>query len=191
LLTTARYYTPSGRLIQRDYSTVSLYDYLYDRDTTLSPHTEVKFTDGGRKVYGGGGIEPDVKFESPKLTPTEAIVAQHLFDFGKRFLAIHKTIPKDFIADDAVIEEYKHFLAEEKVQVSEKDFQDSLNFIKNQIRVQLVQAIYGKNEGDKIYMENDPLVQNAAKSMNQAAQLLAKAKKYMASRNQARVLDRP
>jgi len=191
LLTTARYYTPSGRLIQRDYSTMSLYDYLYDRDPSLSPHTEVKFTDGGRKVYGGGGITPDVTFESPKVSPTEAIVAQHLFDFGKHFLAVHKTIPKDFVADDTVIGEFKKFLDDEKVSIPEKDFQDNLNSTRNQIRIQLVQAIYGKNEGDRIYMESDPLVQNAAKNMDEAAQLLAKAKKYMASRNQARALVRP
>src|ERR1700691_376785 len=61
-LTTAHYYTPSGRLIQRDYSNISLYDYYYNRegDDNNTNH-EVKLTDGGRTVYGGGGITPDVK----------------------------------------------------------------------------------------------------------------------------------
>src|ERR1700740_3150667 len=59
-LTTARYYTPSGRLIQRDYSNVSLYDYYYNRDIdSNNANKEVKLTDGGRTVYGGGGITPD------------------------------------------------------------------------------------------------------------------------------------
>ena len=57
-LTTARYYTPSGRLIQRDYKDVSLYDYLYNHKNP--PPTEVKLTDSGRQVTGGGGITPDV-----------------------------------------------------------------------------------------------------------------------------------
>ena len=57
-----RYYTPSGRLIQRDYSNVSLYDYYYNRDPDANgANKEVKLTDGGRTVYGGGGITPDVK----------------------------------------------------------------------------------------------------------------------------------
>ena len=191
LLTTARYYTPSGRLIQRNYSNVSLYDYLYDRDTSVAPHTDVKYTDGGREVYGGGGITPDIKYESPKLTASEAVLAQHLFDFSKRYLGVHKTVARDFAADDAVIAEYKKFLDEEKVQISEKEFNDSLDFVKTQIRVQLVQAIYGKNEGDAIYIHSDPLVRNATKNMNEAAQLLANAKKYMASKNQAKALARP
>ena len=63
-LTTAKYYTPSGRLIQRDYTGVSLYDYYYNRDdngTANKTNREVKMTDSGRTVYGGGGINPDVK----------------------------------------------------------------------------------------------------------------------------------
>ncbi len=63
-LTTARYYTPSGRLIQRDYKDVSLYDYLYNHKNPQP--TEVKLTDGGRQVFGGGGITPDVLVSEPK-----------------------------------------------------------------------------------------------------------------------------
>src|SRR5207245_10139433 len=61
-LTTAKYYTPSGRLIQRDYSNVSLYDYYFNREAEENNNShEVKLTDSGRTVYGGGGISPDVK----------------------------------------------------------------------------------------------------------------------------------
>src|ERR1700676_3625691 len=65
-LTTAKYYTPSGRLIQRDYSNLSLYNYYYARDEESKNPTanrEVKLTDSGRTVYGGGGIMPDVKID--------------------------------------------------------------------------------------------------------------------------------
>ena len=64
LLTTARYYTPSGRLIQRDYKNVSLYDYHYNPQPPTKP--EVKLTDSGRQVFGGGGITPDVVVAAPK-----------------------------------------------------------------------------------------------------------------------------
>jgi carboxyl-terminal processing protease len=193
LLTTARYYTPSGRLIQRNYQDVSLYDYLYDREATLSPHTEVKHTDGGRAVYGGGGITPDVKFDEPKATPTEDLLTQQpvFFDFGKHYLAIHKTIPRDFTATPEVIQEFKDFLAGEKIQVTDQDFDANLAFIKTRLRAQLVAVIYGENEALKIERQNDPLVENASRSMGEAAQLLANAKKYMAGRNSAKALARP
>jgi len=188
LLTTARYYTPSGRLIQRNYSNVSLYDYLYDRNTALLPHTEITHTDGGREVYGGGGITPDLQFTEPKLTATQELLAQSavFFDFGKHYLAVHKTIPQEFTATDDVLHEFKDFLAEEKIQVSDQDLKDNQDFIKTRIRGQLVAVIYGESEANKISIQNDLLVQGAAQHMTQAAELLANAKKYMASRNQAR-----
>src|SRR5437868_8567456 len=67
-LTTAKYYTPSGRLIQRDYSNVSLYDYYYNREGGQENNGshEIKLTDSGRTVYGGGGITPDVAIAAVK-----------------------------------------------------------------------------------------------------------------------------
>src|SRR5208282_1199685 len=65
-LTTARYYTPSGRLIQRDYSKISLYAYHYERKVADHP-TEIKLTDSGRQVTGGGGITPDIVVPAAKL----------------------------------------------------------------------------------------------------------------------------
>src|ERR1700684_4513449 len=72
LLTTARYYTPSGRLIQRAYKDVSLYDYHYNPKPPAKP--ELKFTSTGRKVYGGGGITPDVVVKVPELNPFQELL---------------------------------------------------------------------------------------------------------------------
>src|SRR5882757_9804065 len=69
-LTTARYYTPSGRLIQRDYKSISLYEYHYERKVPQHP-SEVKLTDSGRQVTGGGGITPDIDVPAPKLSKFE------------------------------------------------------------------------------------------------------------------------
>ena len=69
-LTTARYYTPSGRLIQRDYKSISLYEYHYERKVPEHP-TEVKLTDSGRQVTGGGGITPDIVVAAAKLDKFE------------------------------------------------------------------------------------------------------------------------
>jgi carboxyl-terminal processing protease len=185
-LTTARYYTPSGRLIQRDYDNVSLYDYYYHPEQTPTPKTDVRLTDGGREVYGGGGISPDVKYEEPKLTPTEDLLVQHsaFAEFGLHYLGVHKTIPKDFQVSDAVLQEFRQFLAQQKIQVSEADLNAASDFIRTRIRLQLVNSIFGENEASRIGIANDPLVLKAVDSMPQAAQLLAKAKRYVASKSQ-------
>jgi carboxyl-terminal processing protease len=183
-LTTARYYTPSGRLIQRDYDNVSLYDYYYRPEDSPTPHTDVRLTDGGREVYGGGGITPDIKYEEPKLTPAQETLMQHFFEFGKYYLGIHKTIPRDFQVTDAVLQEFRQFLAEQKIRISEQDLKDNSDFIRTQIRSQLVEIIFGETEAKRLSMEADPLVQKAVESMPQASELLAKAKRYIASKSQ-------
>src|SRR5579871_1164183 len=71
LLTIAKYYTPSGRLIQRDYSHTGLYEYLSRNEGHYDPK-DMKKTDSGRVVFGGDGISPDEKYEPPKITRLEA-----------------------------------------------------------------------------------------------------------------------
>jgi carboxyl-terminal processing protease len=185
-LTTAHYYTPSGRLIQRQYENVSLYDYYYHPELTKPAHAEVRLTDGGREVYGGGGITPDVEFADPKLTPVQEALLQHnaFYSFGKFYLGVHKTIPKDFEVNDGVLDEFKQFLAKEKIPLSDLNMTANLDFIKNRIRIQLVGSIYGENEARKISVSNDPLVLKSLDSIPQAKELMAKAKRYIASQTQ-------
>ena len=101
-LTTARYYTPSGRLIQRDYSNVSLYDYYYNRDVdSNNANKEVKLTDGGRTVYGGGGITPDENVPPVKSNHFQDTLLQHyaFFNFAKRYV-VKNNVAKNFTVDD-------------------------------------------------------------------------------------------
>jgi carboxyl-terminal processing protease len=183
-LTTAHYYTPSGRLIQRDYSDVSLYDYYYHYEEGAPRQTEVRLTDGGREMYGGGGITPDVKVTEPKLTPVEEKLIVHgaFFNFGKYYLGVHKTIPQDFTPGDDVLQEFKHFAEKENISLSDQDIKDNLAFIKNHIRAQLVGVIYGENEAGKISTENDYLVQQALDHLGQAKDLMASSKRVVASK---------
>jgi carboxyl-terminal processing protease len=189
-LTTARYYTPSGRLIQREYNNVSLFDYYFHSEQASSPPTEVRLTDGGREVYGGGGITPDIKVSEPKLTRTQEVLSRYagirndaFSNFATHYVGVHKTLPADFQVTDEVIQEFKKFLGETKLQVSEQDLKDNLDFIKTGIRIQIVASISGEPEADKVRVENDPVIQKALENMPQARELLAKAKRYMASKN--------
>jgi carboxyl-terminal processing protease len=184
LLTTAHYYTPSGRLIQRQYENVSLYDYYYHPELTKPNHAEVRLTDGGREVYGGGGITPDIEFAEPALTPAQEILYQQsaFFNFGKYYLGVHKTILKDFEVNDAVLDEFKQFLAGAKIPFTDQDMKDNLDFVKNRIQIQMVGSIYGENEADRIRIAKDPLVLKGLDSMPQAKDLIANAKQYIASK---------
>ncbi len=183
-LTTARYYTPSGRLIQREYSNVSLYDYYNHPQDAAPPHSEVRLTDGGREVYGGGGITPDIRVSDPKLTRTQEALAHRdaFFSFAKHYLGIHKTIPHDFQVTNDVLDEFKRFLAAEKMQISDQDFKDNLDFIKTGTRYQLVRVVYGEDEAHRTEMESDPLVQKALDNLPRAKELQARAKRYIASK---------
>jgi carboxyl-terminal processing protease len=183
-LTTARYYTPSGRLIQRNYNTISLYDYYYHPEGVPTPHTEVKLTDGGRKVYGGGGISPDVKVDSQKLTDVQRTLVQNgaFFSFAQSYLAAHDTIPEDFQVTDDVIADFVKFLAKQQIPVTGKDVQSNLDFVKMRIRERLIEDIYGTDVSDRIKVENDPLVEDAITHLSEARQLLVNVQKYMAAK---------
>src|SRR5271155_599801 len=118
-LTTARYYTPSGRLIQRDYKSVSLYEYHYERKVPQHP-TEVKLTDSGRQVTGGGGITPDIVIDAPKPTKfQDEMYRNDVFFFGEQgvggftryFLGTRPSITHSFEVDDKVLKEFRDFLA--------------------------------------------------------------------------------
>ena len=121
-LTTARYYTPSGRLIQRDYKDVSLYDYLYNHKNPQP--TEVKLTDGGRQVFGGGGITPDVLVSEPKPNPFQQLLLRRdvffpyqggVGSFTTYFLGTKPDITKDFSADDKIMAMFRQHLDKEKI----------------------------------------------------------------------------
>src|SRR5690242_6066082 len=112
-LTTAHFYTPSGRLIQRDYSNQSFYDYYTHKDGNTRNLADVKMTDSGRTVYGGGGITPDEIYELPKLTSFEIQLARKsaYFNFTRSYFGKHDIhLPKDWMPDDALLIEFHDYL---------------------------------------------------------------------------------
>src|SRR5438045_5683253 len=132
-LTTAKYYTPSGRLIQRDYSNVSLYDYYFDRDGIGdTTNKEVKLTDSGRTVYGGGGISPDVNVEAVKSNRFQDAMLQHyaLLNFAKQYILVqHGT--KGFEVDDNIVQDFRKSLDADKVPYNEADLVQNNDWIRS------------------------------------------------------------
>jgi carboxyl-terminal processing protease len=176
LLTTYHYYTPSGRLIQRNYDNVSLYDYYYVRGQGETPkdrsNLEVKLTDSGRTVYGGGGITPDEKIGQVKSNHFQDSLYQHFafFDFSKHYLATH-TVSKDFVVDDAVLQQFKDFLKAQQIEYADADIAGVLDWVKFAIKKELFTSQFGQIEGLKVSAEWDPQINKAITFLPEAENL--------------------
>src|SRR5436309_1723295 len=183
-LTTAKYYTPSGRLIQRDYSNVSLYDYYFDRDGIGdTTNKEVKLTDSGRTVYGGGGISPDVKVDPIKSKHFQDSLLQHyaFFNFAKHYIIAHH-ITKSFQVDDATMQEFRESLDADKVPYTEADLLQNEEWIKSNLKSEIFVDAFGQEEGLKVKAETDPEVLKGLDLLPQARALAENARKVIADR---------
>ena len=177
-LTTYHYYTPSGRLIQRDYNGVSAYDYFFVRDGAKKAdksNLEVKLTDSGRTVYGGGGITPDEKIDSPDLNRFQISLLQQpnyvfFINFAKHYLATH-TITRDFAVDDAVLQQFKDFLKANQIDFSDADIAANLDWIKSNIKAELFTSQFGQIEGLKVRAQADPGIAKAITFLPEAMAL--------------------
>ena len=179
-LTTFHYYTPSGRLIQRPYDNMSLYDYYYVRDASNpkdNANREVKLTDDGRTVYGGGGITPDDHIDEIKTNHVEEVLLTNraYFDFTKQYLA-NRTIQKDFVVDADVLSAFEAFLKQKHIDVTDQDIQANLDWVKASIKESLFTTQFGQAQGLIVRTDWDPQVQKALGYLPQAQALLDQSK---------------
>jgi len=191
-LTTARYYTPSGRLIQRDYSNLSLYDYYYARDKEENnANHEVKLTDSGRTVYGGGGILPDVKLPAVKSNKFQDTLLQRyaFFNFAKRYVVGHK-VTQNFEVDEVVLQDFRKFLDDEKIPFTEAELIENHDWLRSNIKSELFVDSFGQEEGLKVRAETDPEVMKALELLPQARALAENARRVIAERNSAGLVSR-
>ena len=184
-LTTAKYYTPSGRLIQRDYSNVSLYDYYFERDeNNNTANKEIKLTDSGRTVYGGGGITPDVKIDPVKSNHFQDTLLQHyaFFNFAKHYTNTHH-VTKSFEVDENVLQDFRKSLEADKIPYTEADLVQNNEWVRSNIKSEIFVDAFGQEEGLKVKAETDPEVLKGLDMLPQARQLAENAKKVIAQRN--------
>jgi carboxyl-terminal processing protease len=192
-LTTAKYYTPSGRSIQRDYS--SFEDWLLNKEIPKE-NREVKLTAKGRKVLGQGGISPDyvVKFTIKPLT-YEMRLRGAFFTYARKFIS-HQTplskkysfpqeqpavgelsqgkilMTKDFVVTPEVVEDFKNYLLSLKIEFTPEKFAEAEEEIKKWIERELISAVWGIEEGWKVFSKTDPVVLKAIEIMPEAAKLV-------------------
>jgi len=206
-LTTARYYTPSGRSIQRDYSSLPLEEYYSPRDRKACDEGsgEVKLTDAGRRVYGGDGITPDycVEPEKPARFVSHLIARQAFVGFARGFDASAgqgdaeiagtgtrsnagsenvRLVGRDFVADDATIDEFKAYLDSRKLRWTDEDIEANRAAIRRQIEEEVLRQVFGAGEARKRSLAWDPQVQRALELVPRAEQLLEDPNGYVAAR---------
>ena len=182
-LTTAKYYTPSGRLIQRDYS--NLDDYFLDAeldDDVPSPADpdatgrEVRRTDSGRAVYGGGGITPDYVVRSERESVLLSRLTRRdnvMFDYVVLYVAKHPDLKPGFVVGDAGVKDFQAFLTTRNFKYDAEEFEKSRKDIEMNLRAQISRVKWGNEAESKIMIEGDPQVQKALTLFEEAAKLEA------------------
>ncbi len=200
-LTTAKYYTPSGRLIQRNYSGSNFeYYYMNTANTAVMENTddrEIRYTDNGRKVLGGGGITPDVLEPMRELTRFEGMLASKdvFFQYARRLTSGEvpaasgfqlplkdsevaaptgktvKSVPNLEITD-AILADFKKYLRGQNIDFTDEDIQINVGFIKRRILEVVYQSTFGLEAGHKIAIQGDAQVQKALEVMPEARSLM-------------------
>ena len=198
-LTTAKYYTPSGRLIQRDYSSVSFFDYYYRKNTAARNNADVKMTDSGRTVYGGGGISPDEKFDVPagpcNIVPgtppcwgpveTELYMKYMYQTYTRHFFTLHKEqLPAGWNVDAAQMDAFHKWLVDQKVEFKDDEFAKEYDHIRVRLQAEIYKTAFNVDEATKYQHETDPEIVAAVAAMPEAQTLLNRANQKMAERAQ-------
>ncbi len=189
-LTTSKYYTPTGRSVQRDYTFLEDYFlYIERKDEDLNLH-EFKLTPKGRKVYGGGGIIPDIRVESlslPKIVGALRLKGV-FFDYANKFLddknpllisyLRSKRIKKKdlfesgFTITDEIWRDWLKFLKESNVKIDEKELEKSKKWIVQELLYEIFSQADGFAEGTKYLSTFDPQVIKAIEAIPKAKALL-------------------
>lgn len=202
VLTAGHYYTPSGRLIQRDYSGRSFYDYYLRRgDKEAVQRTEEKRTDSGRAVFGGGGVQPDVEVKIPaREFETQRYWFEPIFEFTRVLVAgqipgfpefkidrspdhSHRLTPNEYTVDDKVLAAFKNFIRNRKeLRVTEARADKDAQWLKRQLRYQVVLAAYGNEVASQVLLEGDVQMQRALAEMPKAKAMAEDIRRVRASR---------
>ena len=189
LLTIAHYYTPSGRLIQRDYSHESFFDYYYAKHDGVQNTQDIKSTDGGRKVYGGGGITPDEKYASQHYDMFQRRVASYatgqnaFFHFGNVYFGANKpSLPQGWQPDENTFTRFKAFLKTAGIQFTDDEFNADKQWLSDQIKYELLFRAFDKKTADRSAWSADPEIKKGIESLPRAQSLLQQVEKVMAMR---------
>ncbi len=194
-VTTAKYYTPSGRLIQRDYSDLEEYFFTRghngeDAPEIIDPGTEqtmeekpleqreVYRTTSGRKVYGGGGITPDYIVEVDRMPGlvSRMIGENHIFDFSVQFSAEHPDLTPAFPVGEEVLESFKDYLNSKGFEYENDAFIEHRDLIALRLKARISFVAWDKVAESRVLAALDPQLQKALAVFEEAASLARAAR---------------
>ena len=184
-LTTAKYYTPSGRLIQRDYT--SYFDYQSNdsppsvAEVGGSGSEQVFLTDLGREVYGGGGITPDIESEPIELSE----LLQYLlgrgafFDFAIDYSRTHKIQSRDWTPPEDLIADFRSWLVDKDLATEEElgealEDEETRAIAERRLHAEIFNSVFGSEARYQILANGDSQIRRAIEVLSQARELLAK-----------------
>ena len=198
-LTTARYYTPYGRSLQRDYSSGSIYDYYTHQnedeanaektpETTPTPIGKPVKTAGGRVFYGGRGIDPDIIASPENYSTLRARLSEESFFFVRQLIAgkisglesfktgkqnFNLTIKQtDFLVGEKLLDAFKNFVVSDKESgLTAENINGQIDYAKSRIRAELATANYSSEAGQQALLETDPQIMKAIESVPEARKL--------------------
>ena len=202
-LTTARYYTPFGRSLQRDYSSGSIYDYYThgedapenaDVDTKVKPVGVPVETANGRVLYGGRGIEPDVVVQPLAASPLRGRISEAAFFFVRQLVAgkvagfenfkVEKqsfkqvVLPAEFTISDKLFEAFRSFAAGDNANgLTAANIVSQADYARMRLREELATANYSTEAGVQVLLEADPQILKAIETMPKAGEVALLAKK--------------
>lgn len=157
-ITTAFYYTPSGRTIQKPLRNSALSETFAEK-TSLPTYK----TDKGRTVTGGGGIQPDIFVTPAQLTRFESILDASglLTAYATHYLATHSPLPDSFEVTPDLLDELKVELAARSIQLGAGEWIDESRWLKSRLKEEIVTQAHGVDRGDEVLAQRDPQVQAA------------------------------
>lgn len=175
VLTTARYYTPSGRLIQRRYDEISPGDYYAGpcQQDFEPDRSEARLTDAGRVVYSGSGIQPDIAI-APELVGDFERSLDNVRGFGRfarRLLRNMEKLPTGWEMTDSDVRQFRQFAAQLGVETTDEDFERAQPFLRRRIMQSVYTSAVHVDEGARIRAQLDPAVIRAAALLDKAALL--------------------
>ncbi|TMQ47623.1 MAG: S41 family peptidase [Candidatus Eisenbacteria bacterium] len=204
-LTTAKYYTPSGRCIQKD---EQLKDGALAEDDSddssdgkpanadadsKKPKPEYR-TEMGRVVYGGGGITPDIELVEVKLPRVieDLEAKQVFFKYAVKYAVKHREPPANYVLTSAMRDEFMQLLRDEKVEFNPDSLADARKWVDNGLRRELGRRYGGEEEAYRIALDDDDQVKSAAALFERAPtlpKLLALASEMSKGKQQTNLLN--
>lgn len=169
-LTTGRYFTPSGRSIQRPLSGTA----LAQNDAGLDPAPHAYHTDDGRPLAASGGITPDVTISPQALDPWLMFLDQTgtFTNFAENYMSLHGRVTESFQITPALLDNFREYLSEHQIRAPEDYWNHDQAYLKLRLKSELFNLVFGLARGDEVMTKGDPQVTQAASLLAKAPQIL-------------------